>query len=313
MRLRIAFFGGGAQAAAALGSLVRHHDVVLVHPRFGRDDEICGFGLPVLDHANVNSDAALADISAATPDLIVSVNAKQIFRAPLLAIPPLGAINLHNGLLPRQRGGGGGCIGLINGEPCGCTVHVIDTGIDSGDIVLQRTFDLPPEPTMADFDAEAIRLAPDAILRAVDSIAAGAARPRPQTGPWYYVPAKPEWAELIDWSLPSADILRRIRARTPGPGGTYLYGDKLHRVLHAEEAADMAPHTNAPGQVIGRGDGVLVKTGDTGIWLRRVEAVDGSEPATPRLGDMLAVNVHKALHDMSQRLSEIERRLDAMI
>jgi methionyl-tRNA formyltransferase len=111
--MKIGFFGGGPVALTVLARILAEPrwQVVFIHPRAEDDEPLIGLaeenGIPVMKERNINSAAALAYIRGRRADLLLSINTKQIFKSELLSIPPLGAVNLHGGLLPRQRGGGG--------------------------------------------------------------------------------------------------------------------------------------------------------------------------------------------------------------
>jgi methionyl-tRNA formyltransferase len=107
-------------------------------------------GIPILTPASVNAPEFVAHVrDALRPDLIVSVAASQIFREPLLAIPPLGCVNIHGALLPRYRGMLPSFWTLYNGEPeGGVTVHYMSAGIDDGRIIDQRRFPIHANDTV---------------------------------------------------------------------------------------------------------------------------------------------------------------------
>jgi folate-dependent phosphoribosylglycinamide formyltransferase PurN len=97
-------------------------------------------GIPVHVVSSVNSPEALALIASLQPHLAVNLGA-GILRKPLLAIPPLGTLNAHMGLLPYYRGMNVAEWSAINGDPVGPTVHLVDPGIDTGAIIATRTVD----------------------------------------------------------------------------------------------------------------------------------------------------------------------------
>jgi methionyl-tRNA formyltransferase len=72
------------------------------------------------------------------PDYILSVYFPHILRKELLDIPAHGAINMHPSYLPYNRGAGGSSWSIIEGTPHGITLHYMDEGIDSGDIIAQK-------------------------------------------------------------------------------------------------------------------------------------------------------------------------------
>ncbi|MCC6929823.1 MAG: hypothetical protein IT359_12655 [Gemmatimonadaceae bacterium] len=94
-------------------------------------------GIAVTNLPNPNSADGLAWVRAQAPDLIISIRYGAIFKSALLAIPRLGVLNLHSGLLPAYRGVLATFRALANGDTTiGCTVHTIPDGtIDTGPIV----------------------------------------------------------------------------------------------------------------------------------------------------------------------------------
>jgi len=94
-------------------------------------------GIPVEVVPNLNGAAGLDLVSAFAPDLIMSVRYGTVLKAPLIAIPPLGVLNLHSGILPAYRGILPTFRSMMNEDPeIGCTLHYIrDGSIDTGDIV----------------------------------------------------------------------------------------------------------------------------------------------------------------------------------
>lgn len=94
-------------------------------------------GISVTPLPNPNDDAGLAWVRAKAPDLVVSIRYGAIFKSRFLAIPRLGVLNLHSGLLPEYRGVLATFRALVNGDAqIGCTVHYISDGtIDTGAIV----------------------------------------------------------------------------------------------------------------------------------------------------------------------------------
>ncbi|MHB9878220.1 formyltransferase family protein [Pacificimonas sp. ICDLI1SI03] len=97
-------------------------------------------GIAVTHVPDLTSDGSLAAIRALKADIFVHAGA-GILRAPLLAIPRLGTMNAHMGLLPRYRGMNVAEWSRLEGRQTGCTVHLLDPGIDTGDILATRDID----------------------------------------------------------------------------------------------------------------------------------------------------------------------------
>ena len=100
-------------------------------PRLTREDLLVA--VPHINHPQV---AALAD--RLQPD-VIAVFGTSLIRPPLLGKGRLGVFNLHGGLSPRYRGADCTFWALYNGEPhqIGCTLHVVDSGIDTGSLIAQ--------------------------------------------------------------------------------------------------------------------------------------------------------------------------------
>jgi folate-dependent phosphoribosylglycinamide formyltransferase PurN len=132
-------------------------------PRFPQD-------APKLVTSNINSDETAAFIQRQKPDIVL-VNGTNLLRAPLLSLAaqiPLGIINLHTGLSPYARGGNCNLYMLLENRPelVGVTVHHIDAGIDSGDIVLTAQVPMQPGDTYEMIDARSFHLGIGMLLRA---------------------------------------------------------------------------------------------------------------------------------------------------
>jgi folate-dependent phosphoribosylglycinamide formyltransferase PurN len=97
-------------------------------------------GIPFITVNSVNDPAAVEEIRRLKPDVAIHAGA-GILRAPILALPKLGTINAHMGLLPFYRGMNVAEWARFNGDPTGPSVHWIDSGIDTGDIVSARPVD----------------------------------------------------------------------------------------------------------------------------------------------------------------------------
>jgi len=90
-------------------------------------------GIPVLETTSVNDEAYLQQVRELDPDVIISVAAPEIFKAPLLALPRLGCINIHSGRLPAYRGMMPTFWQLLAGESCATvTVHEMVEQLDMG-------------------------------------------------------------------------------------------------------------------------------------------------------------------------------------
>jgi folate-dependent phosphoribosylglycinamide formyltransferase PurN len=95
------------------------------------------FGIPTVVVPSLASPQGVEAVAAMKPDLAIFAGG-GILRKPLLQVPHLGTLNAHMGLLPYYRGMNVVEWAALSGDPVGCTVHLIDSGIDTGDILCVR-------------------------------------------------------------------------------------------------------------------------------------------------------------------------------
>jgi hypothetical protein len=100
-----------------------------------RERAYAQYAKPVWTLARLNSPETLSIIDAHRFDLLLNARTRVFFAPPLLQRPALGAINIHHGLLPEQRGTLCDLWSLARREPSGFSVHKMNSEIDAGDIV----------------------------------------------------------------------------------------------------------------------------------------------------------------------------------
>lgn len=123
--------------------------------------------------SNVNSEESLAAIRALGPDLLVSIAGNQIFRRPLIDLAPKGCLNLHTALLPKYRGLMPTFWVLKNGErETGVSVFLVDEGIDSGPIVVQKPVPITTN-RLEELIKQTKRIGMDAVWEAVQKVRSG--------------------------------------------------------------------------------------------------------------------------------------------
>ncbi len=164
---------------------------------------------------DAGASALLHQLAEAAPDLLLVAGWPRRLGAELLAIPRLGALNLHPSLLPHYRGRHPLYWALLRGEPrVGLSVHHITADIDRGPVLLQRAVDVSPHATSEslahDVDRAGAELIPEIL-----SLARGAKLPpgTPQAAGSDFPPVRPEHGNL-DWTRPGPEVERHFRACT---------------------------------------------------------------------------------------------------
>ena len=89
----------------------------------------------------------LALLEQADLDYIVGVHFPYIVSSEVLAIPKIGVLNLHPGYLPYNRGWHTPSWALLDDTPIGSTLHFMDDGLDTGDVIAQEEIAIRPDDT----------------------------------------------------------------------------------------------------------------------------------------------------------------------
>jgi methionyl-tRNA formyltransferase len=89
----------------------------------------------------------VAKIAALSPDIGVSILFDYILKSEIIALHPRGIVNLHPSYLPYNRGQYPNVWSIVEKTPAGATLHFIDAGIDTGDIIARRQVPVEPVDT----------------------------------------------------------------------------------------------------------------------------------------------------------------------
>jgi hypothetical protein len=92
-------------------------------------------GIPYADAANINDESTLRLLERLSPDVIVNMRTRNIYRRGVLSIPKIGCINIHHGLLPENRGTMCDLWAWSQNRPVGFTIHRMNEKIDDGHIL----------------------------------------------------------------------------------------------------------------------------------------------------------------------------------
>lgn len=290
--LRLVFAGTPEFAAEHLKALLdTPHQIVAVYTQpdrpAGRGQKLMPspvkqlalqHGLPVLQPPTLRDPAAQEELRALAPDLMVVVAYGLILPQVVLDIPRLGCINSHASLLPRWRGAAPIQRAVQAGDAeSGVTVMQMEAGLDTGPMLLKVTTPISAGDTGGSLHDRLAQLGPQAVVQAIEGLAAGTLQGEVQDGALATYAHKLNKDEArIDWSRPADELERLVRAFNPWPiCHSTLDGQPL-KVL----AAEPAEGRGQPGQILDASkDGLTVACGEGALRLTRLQLPGGKPMA----------------------------------
>jgi len=301
--LSVLFLGNHTVGVRTLRAIQRHARLVgiVAHPEDPEDGvryesvfaEAGRLGIPTL-RASGKSTELEAFIKRCAPALLWIADYRYLLSPTVLQLAPLGAINLHPSLLPAYRGRAPVNWAILHGETrLGLTAHFVEEGMDSGDIVGQRAFELGRSQDVGDalqmlyplyesLTAEVLTNLPSRrVERRVQDARKATAFPR----------RRPEDGR-IDWSAPAEQVWNLIRAvAAPYPGA---FSPRREGTVRIWKASGVEPFASigrpTPGEVLrisADGKTLRVACGDAGLVVTRFELADTT--VVLRAGEQLGV------------------------
>jgi methionyl-tRNA formyltransferase len=249
--------------------------------------------LPVYAPESINTDEAADWLAEHRADLFVVCDYGQILSKTILAIPPLGGINLHASLLPKYRGAAPIHWAILNGDAeTGVTVIHMTPRLDGGPCLAVKRTEIGDEETQPELEQRLAQLGVSAVLEAVDQLAAwdrelpiGTRQPKEQITKAPRL-SKPDG--LIDWTKPAAFIQRQVRALKPWPT-TYTHwqrpqGEPLRVIVDRVRVLPLDSNAE-PGTVV-KADvqQLVIATSDGAI---SIEAIQPAGKRVLQIGEFL--------------------------
>jgi methionyl-tRNA formyltransferase len=317
--MRIVVLGTGPFAVPMFLSLLQspHEVLALVTrptpPAKGREkgpvnpmqDAAESRGLPVHAPATINSEEGQQLIGQLGPDLLVVCDYGQILSAEVLALTPLGGINLHASQLPKYRGAAPIQWALYHGESdTGVSVIHMTPRLDAGPILAVRTTLIGSDETHLQLEDRLSWLGIEAVHESIERLA-GWDRASPIGTPQdpreaTKAPRLRKENGAVDWSRTAEQIRNQVRAFKPWPGTFTFWHRPGHEALRIvidgvsvlglgiRAAARMAelesttgagspasdrsrPEGFSPGQVVvSDGKQLIVATGEGGLAIAAI-------------------------------------------
>jgi UDP-4-amino-4-deoxy-L-arabinose formyltransferase/UDP-glucuronic acid dehydrogenase (UDP-4-keto-hexauronic acid decarboxylating) len=267
-----------------LDALLRHgYDIAAVFTHEDDPGENCWFGsvknwalqknIAVYTTEEVNSPDWIAKIAAINPDIIFSFYYRRMICREILALPGVGAFNLHGSYLPYYRGRCPVNWVIINGEAkTGVTLHYMIEKPDAGDIVGQKPVVIDVSDTAKTLYDKLCGAAKELLDEVLPLIKKGQIPRQKQdlSQGSYYGGRRPEDGH-IDWKKSADEIYNLIRGVTqPYPGAFASLGNDEKIIIWWAEPV-VTKEAFMPGKLIITNKEILVQTGKNAIKLLDIE------------------------------------------
>ena len=206
-------------------------------------------GIPTITPENPNLPEVVDQIRALQPDFYFSFYYREMLKAPLLAIPKRGALNMHGSLLPKYRGRVPVNWAIIRGETeTGATLHYMTEKPDNGDIVAQQAVPILPDDSAHEVFVKVTVAAEMALNNVLPALLAGNAPAEKQDlSKGAYFGGRKAEDGIIDWSQSALDIHNLVRAVAPPyPGAMTQVMGKPMRILQTLVAKGLAAGKETP-------------------------------------------------------------------
>ena len=176
-------------------------------------EEFSDTGIEIVNPPRVDENL-VKKIKSISPDVIFSIYYRKILPKTLIEIPKLGCINIHPSLLPKYRGPIPTAWAIERGEDFfGVTIHYMDEGIDTGDILVQNKYSIGKTETGYELYSRAMKIGAQLLKENFEKIITKKLQSTPQKGKSSYF-GKKKGKYAIDWKDSAININNKIRVHS---------------------------------------------------------------------------------------------------
>ena len=286
--MRIVFMGTPEFAVPSLKALnASGHEIIAVitqpdRPR-GRGQKLSfspvkeaalALGLKIFQPHKIREQGFIEILKDLSPELIVVVAFGQILPESILKIPPYGCINVHASLLPAYRGPAPIHWAIMNGEKVtGITTMLMDTGLDTGDMLLKEEVAISPDMTTGELHDLLAQVGAGLLVKTVELWRKKEITPVSQKGMAFsYAPLLKKEHELIHWGKSAETVVNQIRGLEPWPGAYTMYNGGVLKIRGAKiyHQTEQKAQSGTVLQIV-KDDGFVVQAGKGSVLVTKVQ------------------------------------------
>ncbi|OGA16905.1 MAG: methionyl-tRNA formyltransferase [Betaproteobacteria bacterium RIFCSPLOWO2_02_FULL_63_19] len=233
-------------------------------------------GIPVEQPTTLKTEHVQDLIRSVGADLMVVTAYGLILPPAVLAVPRLGAINIHASLLPKWRGAAPIQRALLAGDrETGVCIMQMEAGLDTGPVLLCKSISIRDEDTAGTLHNRLADLGVELLLKVLDDLERGTATPRGQPLQGVSYAGKIDKSEArIDWSRPALEIWRKVRAFNPSPGAVSNLRNESVKIWQGATAGTKG----TPGTVLeATSEGIVVACGEGSFRILELQRAGGKK------------------------------------
>ena len=193
-----------------------------------------------------NNDEFIKELKELHPDVICVVAYGKILPKDILDIPPYGCINVHASILPKYRGAAPIQWAVLNGDKTtGVTTMYMDTGMDTGDIILKQKVEIGEDETTGELWVKLSKIGGKLLVETLKQIEKGTAPREKQGEDFSIAPMLDKKMAEIDWNNQTVEEIHNlVRGLNPIMGAYTFYNNKKIKfwkvkVLNKKEVEDI--------------------------------------------------------------------------
>ena len=239
-------------------------------------------GIPVYQFEKISREG-LETLRGLHPDLLITVAFGQILSRDVLALPPMGCINVHGSLLPKYRGAAPIEWAIINGEKqTGVTTMYTAYELDAGDMLEKDSVEIGENETGGELRERLSVLGAKTLKRTLEKLLAGtlARTPQKEEEASYYPMFQRDFG-AVDFSDLAENLANKIRGLNPAPMAYLMAGGQKVKLLMARARESMGAH--APGEILAADPkaGLVIQAGDLPLEIITLQ-YPGKKPMAAR-------------------------------
>ena len=233
-------------------------------------------GLDVYQPTKMRDGSALEIVEKLQPELTVVAAYGRILPEDILAVPPMGSINVHSSILPQYRGAAPINWAILDGcKETGVTIMHMAKELDAGDIICVKKTEILPDENAQELTYRLALLGADALEEAVAQLANGTAARTPQDhSAFTYAPMLSKELSPMDWTKPAQKLHDQVRGLIPWPCASTELGGKKVKIFRTK----IGEKTKAgAGTILTAGkQGLEIACGDgRSLWILEMQAEGG--------------------------------------